>query len=65
MMLFSGPFSLIAFFSFYPLVSNIPVYKLGGRLYPVGNLANFNYATSVSPGEKYEVTLKLYTEAVV
>ncbi|KAM7213445.1 hypothetical protein V8F06_011183 [Rhypophila decipiens] len=46
-------------------LSNIPVYKLGGRLYPVGDLARFNYATSGSPSPKYEVTLKLYTEAVV
>lgn len=52
-------------FFFLSLVSNIPVYKLGGRLYPVGDLAKFNYATSGAIGEKYEVALKLYTEAVV
>ncbi|KAM7188104.1 hypothetical protein V8F33_010867 [Rhypophila sp. PSN 637] len=46
-------------------LSNIPLYKLGGRLYPVGDLARFNYATSGSPGEKYEVALRLYFEAVV
>ncbi len=52
-------------FFFLSLVSNIAVYKFGGRLYAVGNLANFNYATSNGIGEKYEVALKLYTEDVV
>ncbi|KAK3986843.1 hypothetical protein QBC44DRAFT_272311 [Cladorrhinum sp. PSN332] len=46
-------------------LSNIPVYKLGGRLYAVGNLDRFNYATGGSPGQKYEVVFKVYTEAVV
>ncbi|KAK4118033.1 hypothetical protein N657DRAFT_675813 [Parathielavia appendiculata] len=45
-------------------LSNIPLYKLGGRLYPVGNIAQYNYATSGSPAPKYEVILKVYTEAV-
>ncbi|KAK4158905.1 hypothetical protein QBC43DRAFT_294581 [Cladorrhinum sp. PSN259] len=45
-------------------LSTIPIYKLGGRLYPVGNLQQFNYATGGSPAPKYEVVLKVFTEAV-
>ncbi len=40
-------------------VSPLALYRVGGRLYPVGSLTAFNTATGgVSSASKYEVTLK-------
>ncbi len=38
--------------------SPIYLYRVAGRLYPVGNVATFNSVTGGSSASKYEVMLK-------
>lgn len=38
--------------------SSLALYRIGGRMYPVGNLAAFDAATGGPSANKYEVVLK-------